>query len=1022
MAQAAPIVTKLLISAASLALAYALAPDQKIKGQRLDSLLPRGVDPGAPIPEGYGATVLPGQVIYDSGLKETRKVTTESAKGGPSVTTEEFTYAADLAIAFSATEIDHVSRILANKVPIYQTAPAIDSELITAEAELAYITAYDRQYDFFIAAGYAEEIARSAAEQAGEDARAAVYERAGVADGATGRLYDDIEIYLGTEDQMPSAILEAIEGAGEVPAFRGIAYVVLKNLQLAQFGNSVPAFEIEINGDAYVQATGAAVLAPEIVSTIGDLLPDYSGAALHGVAYNDPDDPFGDMYTITKENALSIYGILGGGTDSYYFRCGAGSLQTARGNLRIDLAELGLAGYTQLEGRVRAQASGTNVITRALGASVSIVKTNGDSLGIGDSYNVGSITGNPFPWLDLDSGYVEIPPGETSLLVRWGGGQEVFLRDLRIYLKGGQVETIVAVRPTVGGLIRSFLTDWKTAASPYVEDDSFAIDASLDALEIAGIRFTDNVTPRDRISALAAWSPFEMTFSDGLLAFRPRFRDTVATLNAQDYGAAPDGKRPRSTAVVNKIIDDQQLPGEIRVSYIDPGRGFSVNAEALALGISRSTEIQTIDTNITGTPSEAAQAANAIASGLIAASRQREVDLPIKYFILEPGDPIDMPDGAGRLTASIVTARTLAPNMLVRLTAEDDLGDVRTAPVILKRPITPFPDDRIATPTIAEVLDLPRLSDDAALDDGAQLLVTGAAAGLYWPGAALYKDTASDGSAFGGTPAAADFEIVGAFAAAGAIGQVLDPAETDIDPGALDRVSALAVVFQTLAPGVATLSDAAFARGLDNVFAVGSRAKGWEILQARDIEISDRGLIARTLKRGMRGTEWAVGQMAAGDKVVWLDPEVLARQAITAGEIGRLRTFRAVTAGLDLTTAADLEITPAGVQNKAFAPGLARAYRASDGAITVTLDGRAQQATAAGAYVLEGALEAFEVDILDGPGGAVLRTLSASATDSLTYSAAAQTSDFGAPELGISAIAYQIGPDGARGYGRTITL
>ncbi len=53
-------------------------------------------------------------------------------------------------------------------------------------------------------------------------------------------------VYLGTETQTPDPLIEAIEGAGNIPAFRGLAYVVFEDLPLDRFGNRVPQLNFEI--------------------------------------------------------------------------------------------------------------------------------------------------------------------------------------------------------------------------------------------------------------------------------------------------------------------------------------------------------------------------------------------------------------------------------------------------------------------------------------------------------------------------------------------------------------------------------------------------------------------------------------------------------------------------------------------------------------------------------------------------------------------------------------------------------
>ncbi|MCF6316003.1 MAG: glycoside hydrolase/phage tail family protein, partial [Marinosulfonomonas sp.] len=56
----------------------------------------------------------------------------------------------------------------------------------------------------------------------------------------------NMRIYSGSEDQMPDPKIEAVEGAGLAPAFRGIAYVMLEDLPMGQFGNRIPQFTFEV--------------------------------------------------------------------------------------------------------------------------------------------------------------------------------------------------------------------------------------------------------------------------------------------------------------------------------------------------------------------------------------------------------------------------------------------------------------------------------------------------------------------------------------------------------------------------------------------------------------------------------------------------------------------------------------------------------------------------------------------------------------------------------------------------------
>jgi len=68
----------------------------------------------------------------------------------------------------------------------------------------------------------------------------------------------NLRLYTGSEDQLPDPKIEAIEGPGHAPAYRGTAYVVMEELDLGQFGNRIPAFSFEVLRAA--QAPGQTTL------------------------------------------------------------------------------------------------------------------------------------------------------------------------------------------------------------------------------------------------------------------------------------------------------------------------------------------------------------------------------------------------------------------------------------------------------------------------------------------------------------------------------------------------------------------------------------------------------------------------------------------------------------------------------------------------------------------------------------------------------------------------------------------
>jgi hypothetical protein len=56
----------------------------------------------------------------------------------------------------------------------------------------------------------------------------------------------NLRFYPGDDSQLPDPLMEAVEGVGHVPAYRGIAYVVIEDMELGAFGNRVPQLSFEV--------------------------------------------------------------------------------------------------------------------------------------------------------------------------------------------------------------------------------------------------------------------------------------------------------------------------------------------------------------------------------------------------------------------------------------------------------------------------------------------------------------------------------------------------------------------------------------------------------------------------------------------------------------------------------------------------------------------------------------------------------------------------------------------------------
>lgn len=170
-------------------------PGPHTEGPRLNDKIIQTSEEGAPLPIVFGSNRIAGNVIWSSGLEEIATTQEQGGgSGGGGATSTTYSYKTDAAISLCVGEIVGVRRIWADAKLIYDVGETVDVNTLLASNSTA--------------AG--------------------------------------IRIYTGSETQSADPLIQAIEGAANTPAFRGIAYVVFEDLQLADFGNRLPNFSFEV--------------------------------------------------------------------------------------------------------------------------------------------------------------------------------------------------------------------------------------------------------------------------------------------------------------------------------------------------------------------------------------------------------------------------------------------------------------------------------------------------------------------------------------------------------------------------------------------------------------------------------------------------------------------------------------------------------------------------------------------------------------------------------------------------------
>lgn len=184
---------------------------QKSEGPRLTDLSVTSSTYGKPLPVLYGPdNRIAGNLIWCSGLIETKTKKKQGGKGAPSVQVTEYTYRASIAIALGEGTLSRIKKIWANNKLIYDvdgTPPEVPAQL-----------------------------------------------------------YSAMRFYPGNFTQNPDPTVESYIGAGNTPAYRGTAYVVLADLQLADYGNRLPNIDFLV--EAHDEINVGQVVA-DVVSRCG---------------------------------------------------------------------------------------------------------------------------------------------------------------------------------------------------------------------------------------------------------------------------------------------------------------------------------------------------------------------------------------------------------------------------------------------------------------------------------------------------------------------------------------------------------------------------------------------------------------------------------------------------------------------------------------------------------------------------------------------------------------------------------
>lgn len=184
----------------------------QVKGPRLTDAAQQTSSVGVPLPFGYGTFSTAGNVIWADELKEHVKRQRQGKGGGTKTTT--YTYTRSYAIGVCEGPIYGYLIVKRNGKVVYNSDPSAPVE--------------DKDYST--------------------------------------KWLQRATLYYGDEVQLPDSTIEAVEGAGNVSAFRGLAYIVIENEDLTDLAGAVPQYEFIVQAtlpDVYVTSRPYPILSAE---------------------------------------------------------------------------------------------------------------------------------------------------------------------------------------------------------------------------------------------------------------------------------------------------------------------------------------------------------------------------------------------------------------------------------------------------------------------------------------------------------------------------------------------------------------------------------------------------------------------------------------------------------------------------------------------------------------------------------------------------------------------------------------
>lgn len=604
-----------------------------INGPRLSDLSVQTSTYGAFIPRNYGTIAQSGNVFWLQGDKLTEvKTTTSGGKGGPSTTTNSFSYYATFAVGLCEGPIDGISRIWIGGQLWYDAGSSDVSAIIASNAVASTFT-----------------------------------------------------LYTGTDTQLPDPLIQADRGVANTPAYRGIAYIVFNSLPLAKYSNSLLGAQVKVEiiknatftSSVSLQTSTTNIYGPNYPLYMSYLYPSAKYMAVNATSsngiyiydiYSQPIEPvligyflsngneqrtfaYGNkicaagnlaiLYDATSNTSITLpfacYDIATDGAYIYaisltgylYISDFAGVLKSTLyiGGTLIDIATSD--GYVYIVNQTDSKIYAVNaidVIAPALVWTISSVPYNevlcnsthlyarqGATIhsykinGISTPTFLSSVNANGYNIVNisLDGDFILCGSGSAGFQVVDVSNPDLITRDINqsnsvasyaagmksgyIYISGHQASPApLQTWYLKGNIISSNSPLLSTVIDTECLKSNLLTAPDIDTTEmtdsIRGYRVSSMGAIRGGIDPLRAAWPFDVVQTGYKIKFKKRGSASVVTINADEMDARAAGENA-GVQITNSREMDTILPQTLKMTYLDTAREYDTNEQISTRGL-----------------------------------------------------------------------------------------------------------------------------------------------------------------------------------------------------------------------------------------------------------------------------------------------------------------------------------------------------------------------------------------------------------------------------------------------------